>query len=898
MSPRALVLSLAFVLVAPFVTDARAQFGPGPGMGGPYLPSLAGAPPEGVAPPTPVIDAATLMRSTRVRCGDLVVLGTAGGTLRATRNPDDKSRFDLTVTATPADPNDPANQWLVRAGMNAQATAATHLGCAPGAPMSLADTFVLEHVDTGLRLGHDPGTGLAYDLVTGLSGALEVGASFPLRLARAPTYALSRAGTFAPLAPGALPDRFTVTDRRASILRESPLAVRCGAAIRMRNLATSFRLHSHALTYFHRGTSGQQQVTGFALSDDNDLFTVKLAHGQSCTPGTTFRHGDIIRLTHRNTGRNLHSHAAFFAPAAGVPQEVTAFGQAGEGDANDDWRLVLYEQRDGAPIRWLSDHAFALVHVRTGLTLSATGARFPIFRPPTRWSTNGWTGIYDIDWQGEIMANAPGPNSAWVVETQIPAGDPAGPRRALTLVHSDATTLGAPSLSGDLHALTERGYITEIAASRASAIGGLARWTRDARAGQTRLVHFAGHGTAGTTLASVLDGHRVDLEAHGIDMTESKVGLAMLSPYLRTIGGAGAKLAVLDASCEGGNTVLASESAPYCALSTTSFEGPGLFDRPALRTFVAGFDALGSSEGAFTDRGAGALQGELIASIGPRIQQRIFRNGCADTGTQMAIRSALMRHNHLGGWVLLPESRALYGADTAPQPYAGDVNVLAFELSVTRGNASQNDSLITRATTLLDGRLAQTTSLERWTYAARSGRLWDELLGEEGDMMALRSLPPSEWPDTYTVAVDPLRYHSDLATLRADLRADLARLMRLDAERKASFDGLIAALHDSRDTRDALPAAVRDLALSWTSEYRAIVASSRVAVDAPPDLDRLWVGLGQRRSVSVFLQVARLRWNELAQNVVLTRMQPLLTLDEDIRCAVSASPRPCDGFRL
>ena len=39
-----------------------------------------------------------------------------------------------------------------------------------------------------------------------------------------------------------------------------------------------------------------------------------------------------------NSGRNLHSHAAFNSPVSGR-QEVSAFGSGGDGDRGDNWQI-------------------------------------------------------------------------------------------------------------------------------------------------------------------------------------------------------------------------------------------------------------------------------------------------------------------------------------------------------------------------------------------------------------------------------------------------------------------------------------------------------------------------------------------------------------------------------
>src|SRR5262249_41964095 len=137
--------------------------------------------------------------------------------------------------------------------------------------------------------------------------------------------------------------------------------VRYGVTLKVRHAVTGFSLHSHAFPYSHPGSSGQQQVTCFDGADDNDLWRIK---GPSAQPGDfrsgqPVQHGDIVRLEHVRTGRNLHSHAGFPSPVTGQ-QEVTCFGEAGVGDGNDDWRAEVI---GGGP--WTAGKQLRLIHVVT-----------------------------------------------------------------------------------------------------------------------------------------------------------------------------------------------------------------------------------------------------------------------------------------------------------------------------------------------------------------------------------------------------------------------------------------------------------------------------------------------------------------------------------------------------
>lgn len=55
--------------------------------------------------------------------------------------------------------------------------------------------------------------------------------------------------------------------------------------------------------------SGQQSVTGVtSVEDSNSYWSVRGTSGAMCYRGMPVKCGQTIRLTHVNTGRNLHSH--------------------------------------------------------------------------------------------------------------------------------------------------------------------------------------------------------------------------------------------------------------------------------------------------------------------------------------------------------------------------------------------------------------------------------------------------------------------------------------------------------------------------------------------------------------------------------------------------------------
>lgn len=128
------------------------------------------------------------------------------------------------------------------------------------------------------------------------------------------------------------------------------------------------RLHSHDVKY---GTgSGQQSVTATQRQEDvNSHWLIKGSSKKHCPRGQPVRCGDIIRLQHVSTAKNLHSHH-FSAPLSNGNQEVSAYGVDGEGDSGDNWMAMC----DGD--YWERDEKIMLKHMDTEVYLSVSGHKY------------------------------------------------------------------------------------------------------------------------------------------------------------------------------------------------------------------------------------------------------------------------------------------------------------------------------------------------------------------------------------------------------------------------------------------------------------------------------------------------------------------------------------------
>ncbi|KAE8287380.1 Stromal cell-derived factor 2 [Larimichthys crocea] len=153
--------------------------------------------------------------------------------------------------------------------------------------------------------------------------------------------------------------------------------------VKLLNIKHNVRLHSHDVRY--GSGSGQQSVTGVtAVEDSNSYWSI------------------------RGTSRNLHSH--YFASPLSSNQEVSAFGDEGEGDHLDEWTVHCGESV------WMREEAVRFRHKATDALLSVTGEQYG--RP--------------IHGQREVHAmSSPSQHSLWKAMEGIfmkPSENPAGSR--------------------------------------------------------------------------------------------------------------------------------------------------------------------------------------------------------------------------------------------------------------------------------------------------------------------------------------------------------------------------------------------------------------------------------------------------------------------------------------
>lgn len=117
-----------------------------------------------------------------------------------------------------------------------------------------------------------------------------------------------------------------------------PQELAYGATVTLKNHKTGGGyLHSHYHLYPKGAGARQQQITTYTHKDDNNRWIIKPYDQESYGPDnvTIVRNGDLVRLEHVITRRNLHSHNEK-APITVKHFQLTGYGEVSVTRAADD----------------------------------------------------------------------------------------------------------------------------------------------------------------------------------------------------------------------------------------------------------------------------------------------------------------------------------------------------------------------------------------------------------------------------------------------------------------------------------------------------------------------------------------------------------------------------------
>ncbi|GJQ78343.1 hypothetical protein Trydic_g22172 [Trypoxylus dichotomus] len=155
-----------------------------------------------------------------------------------------------------------------------------------------------------------------------------------------------------------------------------PREVAYGAVITIKNHRTGGGyLHSHYHLYPEGVGARQQQITTYTHKDDNNKWLIKKYNTDKSDGIHIVRSGDLIRLEHIPTRRNLHSHKEH-APITKKHFQVTGYGENGTGDANDVWKISIIGERDGTKVTAVNCKV-KLVHYLQTCALTTSGKQLP-----------------------------------------------------------------------------------------------------------------------------------------------------------------------------------------------------------------------------------------------------------------------------------------------------------------------------------------------------------------------------------------------------------------------------------------------------------------------------------------------------------------------------------------
>lgn len=120
--------------------------------------------------------------------------------------------------------------------------------------------------------------------------------------------------------------------------------ITCGSSLRIQNQLTKYYLSSYNMNW--STGSRLQIITGIQENNQYEsLFIIKEGDGlPPCENGTPIKCDSVIRLEHVTTGKNLHSHE--FPSFITNSQEACAFGDNGNGDVNDNFKIICYKWKE------------------------------------------------------------------------------------------------------------------------------------------------------------------------------------------------------------------------------------------------------------------------------------------------------------------------------------------------------------------------------------------------------------------------------------------------------------------------------------------------------------------------------------------------------------------------
>ncbi|XP_054161433.1 protein O-mannosyl-transferase 2-like [Oppia nitens] len=158
-----------------------------------------------------------------------------------------------------------------------------------------------------------------------------------------------------------------------------PRYIAYGAIVTLKNHRTGGGyLHSHWHLYPEGIGARQQQVTTYSHKDENNKWRIN-KFDTEVDPDVGdiefVKNGDLIRLEHLVTTRNLHSHKEP-APVTKKHFQITCYGDNGTGDANDVFRIEIVGGREGQIVETVTSKV-KVVHYLMNCALHSHSKQLP-----------------------------------------------------------------------------------------------------------------------------------------------------------------------------------------------------------------------------------------------------------------------------------------------------------------------------------------------------------------------------------------------------------------------------------------------------------------------------------------------------------------------------------------
>lgn len=161
-----------------------------------------------------------------------------------------------------------------------------------------------------------------------------------------------------------------------------PRDVAYGAVVTLKNGRTGGGyLHSHWHLYPEGIGARQQQITTYTHKDDNNKWLIKPYQPSDeeivalKNEVVLLRHGNLVRLEHVPTRRNLHSHRET-APITKKHYQVTGYGENGTGDPNDIWKVHIVGGSHRDVVKTVTSQ-IKFIHYLQHCVLTTTGKQLP-----------------------------------------------------------------------------------------------------------------------------------------------------------------------------------------------------------------------------------------------------------------------------------------------------------------------------------------------------------------------------------------------------------------------------------------------------------------------------------------------------------------------------------------